>query len=98
MQLKSDKYRKTRGGYARFLNIFCEHCGAKLFAYQKDGSGQLKRLYLDRIISKDFSTRFPKLICKKCKSVLGVHYIYPKERRSAFRLFVSAVTKKIIKA
>lgn len=102
---KSDKFRKARGGYSRFLSVACKHCGNGILAYQKDGPGLLKRLYLDRIFTPENLAKlqtFPiskvsNLICPKCKSVLGVPYIYPKEKRSAFRLFVGAITKKITK-
>ena len=104
-KLKSDKYRKARGGYSRFLNVLCEHCGAKILVYQKDGPGQLKRLYLDRIFAPKNLANFqklsinsvPNLVCPKCKTVLAVPYIYKKEQRKAYRLFVGAVTKKITK-
>lgn len=103
IKLKSDKYRKARGGYSRFLNIFCEHCGAKVLVYQKDGTGPLKRLYLDRIFAPkglvNFQTmsKMPNLVCSKCKTVLAIPYMYKKENRNAYRLFVGAVTKKITK-
>ena len=48
--LKNDIYRKARGGYARLLNISCRKCKQLLFVYQKDGPGNLRRLYLDRIL------------------------------------------------
>ena len=104
-KLKSDKYRKARGGYSRFLNVLCEHCGAKILVYQKDGPGPLKRLYLDRIFAPENLANFqklpinkiPNLTCSKCKSVLAIPYIYKKEQRKAYRLFVGAVTKKITK-
>lgn len=105
IKFKSDKYRKSRGGYSRFLNVLCEHCGAKILVYQKDGPGPLKRLYLDRIFAPENFANFqklpiskiPSLACSKCKSVLAVPYIYKKEQRKAYRLFVGAVIKKIIK-
>ena len=102
---KSDKYRNTRGGYSRLLRISCAHCVAKVLLYQKDGSGPLKRLYLDRIVEPKEMTNFqhlstskmPDLVCLKCHTVLGIPYIYKKEKRKAYRLFASAVTKKIVK-
>ena len=105
MKFKSDKYRKSRGGYSRFLNVLCEHCGVKILVYTKDGPGPLKRLYLDRIFTPENLANFqklsvnkiPNLTCSKCKSVLAVPYIYKKEQRKAYRLFVGAVTKKITK-
>lgn len=95
-KLKNDQYRKKRGGYARFLNIFCSSCNACLLLYQKDGPGELKRMYLDRIIapkithgkSKDF-------ICSSCKKIIGTFFIYQKEKRPAIRLYQGAVFKKV---
>jgi len=106
VKLKRDKYRKNRGGNSKFLDIFCESCGTHLFYYQKDGLGILKRLYLDRIIgSKEYSNLehmalkdIPNLACLSCKDILGVPYIYPKEKRLAFRLFAGEVSKKIVKS
>ncbi len=102
---KNDKYKKTRGGYSRLLEICCEKCGNYIFSYQKDGPGILKRTYLDRISNskkwaglESFTVKeISQLICDKCKSVLGIPYIYEKEKRPAFRLFVGSVTKKITK-
>ena len=66
LNLKSDKYRKSRGGYSRFLDIYCDHCGKKVFIYQKDGLGELKRLYLDRIISDKPIKSNSSLECPHC--------------------------------
>ncbi|MDO8617416.1 MAG: hypothetical protein Q7N87_00770 [Candidatus Uhrbacteria bacterium] len=101
-KLKSDKYRKVRGGYSRLLQVSCASCDAPLLSYQKDGPGALKRLYLDRISeSKDETTVGagfkPTLVCGGCKMILGTYYLYPKEHRPAFRLYQGAVTKKIMK-
>ena len=64
--LKKDKYQKKRGGKSRFLKIFCEKCGAFICDYQKDGDGELKRLYIDRILKpKVIWKDGKKLICKK---------------------------------
>lgn len=101
--LKSDKYKKVRGGYSRLLNVSCAKCGTHICYYQKDGPGILKRMYLDRIYgSQKYSDlqnappkTIPKLACSGCKQVVGVLYTYAKENRLAFRLFVGAVTKKI---
>ncbi len=103
---KSDKYKKARGGYSRLLDISCAKCATHLFYYQKDGPGILKRTYLDRIYgSKKYSglqyaslKSVPQLVCPKCKQLIGVPFNYVKEDRSAFRLFVGAVSKKIANA
>ncbi len=103
---KSDKYRKARGSYFRFLDVICEHCAQKVLVYQKDGPGELRRLYIDRIFKpENFSelekkpiNKISELTCQNCKRVLGTPYIYAKENRKAFRLFVGAVIKKVTKA
>ncbi len=45
---------------------------------------------------KDLASIGP-LKCRSCGFVLGIPYIYPKEKRKAFRIFQDAVTKKIKK-
>ncbi len=103
--LKKDKYSKSRGGYSRFLNIYCHHCGKEVLIYQKDGPGELKRIYLDRIFSpmplvnlQNLQIKkIQDLICKKCGRVLAIPYIYQNERRKAYRLFVGAVIKRVTK-
>ena len=105
IKFKSDKYKKSRGGYSRLLDIQCGKCEKHLFLYQKDGPGILKRMYLDRIYKSDMYTglenhslkSIPQLICPSCKTSIGIPYIYEKENRLAFRLFVGGVVKKIVK-
>jgi len=105
IKLKQDKYKKVRGGYSRFLEIKCEKCSNVIAIYQKDGPGPLKRMYADRIFSPEKlsklqnkkNKKIPNLVCSKCKQVIGIPYIYQKEKRPAFRLFERAVTKKIVK-
>ena len=50
-RLKNDRSRKDRGGDAQFLALSCASCNAKLLLYQKDGRGNLLRLYLNRIFA-----------------------------------------------
>jgi hypothetical protein len=103
---KNDAYKKSRGGYSRLLAISCESCGALICHYQKDGPGILRRMYLDRISGSSHyvglqhtkEKDIPNLLCTPCDRVLGVCVTYEKEQRLAYRLFVGAVTKKIIKA
>ncbi|MFH1030389.1 MAG: hypothetical protein V1770_03975 [bacterium] len=94
--LKNDKYRKARGGYSRFLNIFCDSCGEHLALYQKDGPGDLKRMYLDRILAPKipYSTQ-QEFTCPSCKKIIGTFYNYKKEKRPAIRLYQGSVAKKI---
>ncbi|TRZ53632.1 MAG: hypothetical protein D4S01_00995 [Dehalococcoidia bacterium] len=94
--LKKDKYKKVRGGYSRLLQISCQKCASPICTYQKDGSGNLRRMYIDRISNPKISITKKNLTCPK-GHLLGVKIIYEKEKRPAFRLFVDAVVKKIIK-
>jgi len=95
-KFQNDKYKKNRGGRSHWLLLACAHCQQPIASYQKDGPGILKRLYLDRLADLQASAG-KQLICKKCKTVLGVSIIYKKESRPAYRLFAGAVGKKIIK-
>ena len=94
---KKDKYQRARGGYSRFLNLYCSSCKSRLLLYQKDGPGALKRLYVDRIFSKKFSEKTKEFSCKSCKKIIGTFYIYEKENRPAIRLYQDAIFKKISK-
>lgn len=94
---KNDKYKKVRGGYSRMLDISCEKCGKHVCLYQKDGPGNLRRMYLDRIIQPKVSIHRNNFSCPN-KHLLGVKIIYKKEQRPAFRLFIDAIKKKIVKA
>lgn len=96
MKIKNDKYKKARGGYSRFLNITCQKCGSFVCHYQKDGAGNLRRMYIDRILSPKVSIARKDLTCAK-GHLLGVKIIYEKEKRPAFRIFIDSVTKNIVK-
>lgn len=100
LSFKNDGYRKSRGGHSRWLLLYCEKCKNNIAVYQKDGPGILKRLYLDRIIIPENIKNIlsKELICNKCEKVLGVSTVYKKEDRPAYRLFVGAISKKIIKS
>ena len=105
IEFKQDKYKKDRGGYSRFLEIKCESCGGFLALYQKDGPGLLKRMYIDRIFSPQYLVdlqkvsfkKIPNFTCPHCKHIIGIPYIFKKENRPAFRLFVGVITKKVMK-
>ena len=97
MKLLNDKFRKARGGYSRLLNITCQKCAATICRYQKDGPGNLRRMYLDRISESKVSLTRKDFSCPK-GHLLGVKIIYEKEKRPAFRLFVDSVIKKLVKS
>jgi hypothetical protein len=44
-----DQYWENRESYSQFLNIYCSKCRNYIATYQKDGPGDLMRMYLDRI-------------------------------------------------
>lgn len=103
-KLKQDGFRKARGGYARFWNIYCAACQQHLLLYQKDGPGPLKRMYADRIIApkelcENLSATRAKhkspLICHKCRAVMALPYIYEKENRPAFLVTIGSLFKKV---
>ena len=63
------------------IEILCGQCGAFIVRYKKKGSGQLIKLYLNRIIEPDFLSRLnpysnkldlPKLACKDCDNRVGL--------------------------
>lgn len=104
-KFKKDKYKSARGGYSRLLNLHCQKCETIFAEYQKDGAGNLRRLYMDRIIwpehlvglenthIKDIKT----IRCPKCEFIVGMPYIYKKENRNAYRVFQDSLVKRIKK-
>jgi hypothetical protein len=89
-----DKFSKARGGRSRIVVISCAKCQSPLIRYQKDGPGELRRLYIDRILSEMPGN---KLTCPNCKRLLGVTGVYNTEGRDCIFLFQGVVTKSIIK-
>jgi hypothetical protein len=94
MKLKNDKFRKSRGGYSRLLEISCSSCNEKLFNYQKDGPGIIKRVYVDRI-HKDIKGQ--NLKCKNCDKLIESLIVYEKEKRPAYVIKLGTIKRKIIK-
>ena len=93
----------ARGGTSAFFDIYCSQCRNWLLLYQKDGPGNLFRLYLDRIHAPENlailsragkSQKFTGLTCTNCNASIGVPMVYEPEDRSAFRLIPSAIVKK----
>lgn len=95
IKIKKDKYRRARGGSSKILAIYC-NCGSFLWLYQKDGPGQLKRMYLDRIMGKDFEPLVASAKCEKCGKVIAIPMVYKKENRPALRVIRGMTTKKSI--
>ncbi len=97
MKFRNDKYKKARGGRSRLLQISCQKCGSGVCLYQKDGPGNLRRLYIDRISDSQVSLLRKDLTCPM-SHLLGVKIMYEKEKRPAFRLFIDSIVKKIVKS
>jgi hypothetical protein len=97
LRFKEDLYTKNRKNYSEFLNLYCRKCGTYIAKYQKDGPGELLRIYIDRIIDNKELHQFKidkKMTCSRCKRLLGLGYLYPKEQRPAYILFQDAIIKK----
>ena len=95
-KIKTDKYKTVRGGSSKMLKIYCGKCRFFLCEYQKDGAGNLRRMYLDRIIKPLISLDKKDLSCGN-GHIIGVKIIYKKENRLAFRLISGSFVKEIIK-
>ena len=63
------------------IDILCSQCGAFMLRYQKKGSGQLIRLYLNRVIepyslsrlkSASNKSDLPVLACSDCGNRIGL--------------------------
>lgn len=92
--MRNDQYRLARGGWSRILELRCFKCGAFVAYYQKDGSGPLKRSYLDRFITPIDGTK--NVVCK-CGQILGIPWKYePENNRPCVRWFEAALKKKIV--
>ena len=102
--IRKDRFYRKRGGTTEFVLITCSHCEQQVCYYQKDGAGNLHRLYLDRIIEPNpnfaipnyltnlVEKDLPNLICK-CKNKIAVPMTYTKENRLAFRLLHGSIHK-----
>ncbi len=106
IKLKRDKYKNSRGGCSRLLDLHCQKCNNLIAVYQKDGPGNLRRLYMDRIVSperligfqhKDIKDIFP-LRCDRCDLIVGMPYVYEKEKRKAFRVIHGAIARRLRKS
>lgn len=103
-KLRRDRFMSSRGGTSMFYNIYCAQCRRWILLYQKDGKGNLFRLYLDRIHAPENlaslhrmvgkSTKFQGLVCNHCNASIGVPMIYKREDRPAFRLIPGTIVKQ----
>ncbi len=103
-QFKKDRYSRARGGSSEFLNVYCSSCTTHIALYQKDGSGSLIRMYLDRIFEpKELASlqidvhdkkTTPNLVCPSCKSLIATPMVYVPENRLALRMIKGKFYKK----
>ena len=72
MRFKNDAYKRSRGT-SRLLDIKCRKCENHICYYQKDGPGNLRRMYFDRVLQRDTTEK--ELKCEKCGEILGTKII-----------------------
>ena len=104
-KLKKDKYRRARGGKAEVWTIHCAKCNELVLVYQKDGTGTLKRCYLNRILAPAPLEKLQRdpaigsvkdltgLWCPDCQALIGSPMLHH-EGRLAFRLMLGSWSKK----
>ena len=102
-KIEKDLAYRKRGGTAQWLLLLCGTCKKEITLYQKDGPGQLLRLYLDRITGSQGERPFKNinyeqiknLSCLACNSVIATPMIYGKDDRprTALRLINNGVEK-----
>lgn len=101
--IKKDKYMSARGGTAQFLIIKCTTCNHDVLLYQKDGPGNLVRMYKDRIVAPvELAAQQEKinrkedmkgLVCPQCNTLLAVPMVYKSENRLAYRIIHGKIHK-----
>lgn len=84
---------KNRFGKFYLFNLRTSDRWRKLLVYQKDGKGNLHRLYKDRILRSYVSVDEKSTIKCECGKMIAHPMVYEKEKRSAFRLIPGAYSK-----
>jgi hypothetical protein len=83
------------------IDILCDQCGAFMVRYQKKGSGQLIKLYLDRVVEPDSLSRLksvsnksdlPALTCKDCDNRIGLAH-----EGGTYRMIKGSFRRKAVK-
>lgn len=101
IKIKKDRFRQSRGGGSKLLKVVCTQCSDFVLVYQKDGKGNLFRLYLDRIHHPDSLVKIvsswntisqmDNLHCNNCKNLLAVPMVYEPEKRLALRIIQGTI-------
>jgi len=92
MKIIKDKYLRRRGGHTKILDILCKNCANKLFVYQKDGTGQLKRCYFNRIMTDNIQLKENEFNCPQCKEKIGFGITHT-DKRLAIKLLRGKISK-----
>ena len=100
-ELKKDRFTRARGGSSELLLICCAKCRHPILLYQKDGSGRLRRIYLDKIRApEDFAdlkhtvaskSDLEGLRCPNDQELLAVPMVYKPEGRLALRIIRGSI-------
>ena len=100
-ELKKDRFTKARGGPSELLVIRCSKCQHPTLLYQKDGSGRLLRMYLDKIHAPDnfadlkhvatSKSDLKGLHCPNDQELLAVPMVYKPEKRLALRIIRGSI-------
>jgi hypothetical protein len=86
---------------SRHLDIHCKKCGTFIVRYRKEGSGQLIRLYLDKVLqpkslaalkSSGRKSNLPVLTCPNCDNSIG-HPMEHESNRLAYRMIKGSFKK-----
>ena len=87
---KKTGYFRERGKKAKIINVLCSKCDNLIFIYQKDGIGELKRCYLNRIIEPEYQkNNVPPRT--KVRGLTGTCFL---DDRSADHILKDAVLKR----
>ena len=86
---------------SRRLDINCGKCGTFIVRYRKEGTGQLIRLYLDKVLqpkslaalkSSGRKSNLPVLTCTECGNPIG-HPMEHEGNRLAYRIIKGSFKK-----
>ena len=86
---------------SQILDIVCSVCGTFILRYQKKGSGQLIKLYLDRVVEPDSLSKLksifnksdlPTLACSDCGNRIGLAH-----EGGTYRMIKGSFRRKSVK-
>jgi hypothetical protein len=92
----NDKYTKGRGSFSKRVEVKCVNCATIQFTYQKDGNGAIEKIFFSNILDNFGVKKDSKLICPKCKKLLGTRFVFGVTKKIAFKIYPGAIYYKII--